>query len=152
MDAPASQPALRLVGASEPPPPAATSLARAMAAIERANRESAALSHDDVRHIFAREVAGSLQGGRAAVLTPETRRRLLARAGRLGLRPFDASLVIAVTQDNARRGAPSDALESDERLDLIRPERPLIPTARIISLTLLAAAALLALLISWVLA
>jgi len=123
-----------------------------MAAIERANRESARLSHEDVRRIFALEVASSLQGGRAALLTPERRRRLLARAGQLGLRPFDASLVIAVTQDNARRGAHPSALRDDARLDLVgAPEQPR-DWRLAIALTAVATATLLALLVAWVLA
>ena len=37
-------------------------------------------------------------------MTPERRARVLQTAERLGLRPFDANLIIAIVQDHARRG------------------------------------------------
>ena len=39
-----------------------------------------------------------------AVLPFERREGLMALAQRLGLRPFDANLIVAVVQDRARRG------------------------------------------------
>lgn len=39
-----------------------------------------------------------------AIIAPESRSRLLASGKRLGLRDFDTSLIIAIVQDNARRG------------------------------------------------
>jgi hypothetical protein len=56
------------------------------------------------RQAFASEVEATLQGGRAAILTPESRDQLLGLAERLGLRTFDAHLLIATVQDAARRG------------------------------------------------
>ncbi len=53
---------------------------------------------------FADDVRKSIEGGRAAILRPERRRELFTRATSLGLRPFDATLVIAIVQDAARRG------------------------------------------------
>ena len=85
---------------------------RARRAIANANRRAAAVDSVQAHRLFALRVGQALDGGRAAVLTPENRRRLLATAQRLGLRPFDANLAIAVMQDGVRRGEPvgDDAL------------------------------------------
>lgn len=56
------------------------------------------------RQIFAQAVEDCMQGGRSAIITPVDRDELLARAKQLGLRPFDAHLLIATVQDAARRG------------------------------------------------
>lgn len=42
------------------------------------------------------------------LLIPEDRRALMDHAARLGMRPFDASLVIAIVQDARRRGEEAD--------------------------------------------
>lgn len=70
--------------------------------VERENQHAATLSPDDARWILARRTAEAIEGGRAAILRPEVRVRLLAIGQRLGLRPFDANLVIAIVQDEAR--------------------------------------------------
>lgn len=62
------------------------------------------LAAGDPRWVFAARVASQLEGGRAGVLRPERRERLMRTAKMLGLRAFDASLVIALVQDSARRG------------------------------------------------
>lgn len=59
------------------------------------------LGSDDPRWILARETARAMGG---AVLPFERREGLMALAQRLGLRPFDANLIVAVVQDRARRG------------------------------------------------
>ncbi len=64
------------------------------------------------RQAFAGEVEATLQGGRAAILTPESRDSLLRTAQRLGLRTFDAHLVIATVQDAARRGERAWLIEA----------------------------------------
>lgn len=81
-------------------------------------RSAAALPEADARAIFAQGVERNLEGGRAAILRPENRRRLLTHAAELGLRTFDASLIIAIAQDAARR---SRAPRSDPRLRLVHP-------------------------------
>lgn len=82
-------------------------------AIADENRAAASLS-DDVRRVLAITTAQALEGGRAAILRPDRRRKLVTTATRLGLRPFEANLVIAIVQDGARRGlAPTAASESD---------------------------------------
>lgn len=118
-----SAPTLRLVNGE--PSPAGAPLperdARRAQAVAAENRAAAALSVDDARVIFAAEVAGQLQGGLVALLTPERRRRLVARAEGLGLRPFDANLIIAIVQDRARGGEFDSGAEEDVRLGMIRP-------------------------------
>ena len=55
----------------------------------------------DPRWVLAVRAAEALEG---ALLAPEKRKLLLRLARVLGLTPFDANLVIAVVQDQARRG------------------------------------------------
>lgn len=71
---------------------------------EQAIRAARTLAPEDARRILLRRAAREIEGGRAAIIRPEVRRRLLQTAERLGVRPFDANLVIAVVQDRARRG------------------------------------------------
>ncbi len=101
----ASQPHLKLVGRGDRD--AAASWARDRAAREsvvRENRAAAAnrtLDPADVRWVLAVRTQSLLQG---TALTPERRERVLRTAKHLGVRPFDANLIIAIVQDHARRG------------------------------------------------
>lgn len=61
---------------------------------------------NDARWRLATETQRALQG---AVLAYEDRRELLALANRLGIRAFDANLILAVVQDRARRGEPLES-------------------------------------------
>ncbi len=116
MPTPLSSNPLRLArDPAGPIPPAQADLD----AVASANRESARLDGSDTRTIFAARVAESLEGGRAAVLTPENRRRLVGAATRAGLRPFDANLVIAIVQDGARRGESVHNKLTSSRLRLV---------------------------------
>jgi hypothetical protein len=120
--APSRRAALRPATGAE----AALRLAERRAAedrVARANAASVTLSALDPRWVLAVAVSREVQGGRAAVLTPESRRRLIGAGGRLGLRPFDANLVIAIVQDAARSGA--DPLDRDvvARLHLVGADR-----------------------------
>lgn len=72
--------------------------------VERENRSAAGLTPVDARALLGEATAAALDGGRAAILSPERRRRLVAMGERLGVRAFDANLVIAVVQDRVRRG------------------------------------------------
>jgi hypothetical protein len=85
--------------------------ARARREVEEANRQAAAFAQEDhtpdVRRALASRIAESLEGGRAAILPVERRKELVSAAGRLGIRPFEANLVIALVQDAARRGEPT---------------------------------------------
>lgn len=79
---------------------------QARRAVTQANVESAydaTLDPNDPRWLVAVETAQSLEG---SLLTFERRRRILALAQRVGVRPFDANLIIAAVQDRARRGEP----------------------------------------------
>jgi hypothetical protein len=61
---------------------------------------------NDARWKLAQETQGALQG---TVLAFEDRRTLLALAQRLGIRSFDANLIVAIVQDRARRGEPLES-------------------------------------------
>ncbi|MCW5777162.1 MAG: hypothetical protein KIS87_12060, partial [Phycisphaeraceae bacterium] len=75
----------------------------------------------DARWAMAVRAAASLEGGRAAVLPPEKRDRLVALGVNLGLRPFDTNLVIAIVQDAARLGEGPHGPSVEPRLRLVRP-------------------------------
>lgn len=92
--------------------------------LDQTRRATPALMGDDARWVFAVRVRREVQGGHAAIVTPESRKRLLKLANRLGLRDFDANLVIAIVQDDARTHGgtlpvPSDAVRGP--LNLVRP-------------------------------
>lgn len=92
--------------------------------LDQTRRATPALLGDDARWVFAVRVRREVQGGHAAIVTPESRKRLLKLANRLGLRDFDANLVIAIVQDDARTHGgtlpvPSDAVRGP--LNLVRP-------------------------------
>ena len=57
---------------------------------------------------FQRAVTRTLQG---SLLPAESRRELMSHANELGMRPFEATLIIAMAQDRARHGL--SPLESD---------------------------------------
>lgn len=97
-------------------------LARASDAL-RAARQRAATDHPDdrlpphdARRVLAVAAFTALEGGRAAVLRPVRRQRLSRLAAQLGLRLFDASLIIAIAQDAARHGESAPVLD---RLSLV---------------------------------
>ncbi len=94
---------------------------RAADRIASENRSAATLSDDDARSILALRVREQLQGGTTAILTPERRSTLLTTATMLGLRPFDANLIIAIVQDAARRGEGVEHPQTDGRLKMVPP-------------------------------
>jgi hypothetical protein len=70
----------------------------------RENRRAAqnpTLEPTDPRWVLAARAYSQLQG---STMTPERRQRVMRTANLLGVRPFDASLIIAIVQDRARRG------------------------------------------------
>jgi hypothetical protein len=102
---------LRIAVETRPrPDPRAERVYRQAVALETLRaREAArqrALDPTDPRWLLATETQKALQG---AVLAFEDRRRLLALAQRVGIRPFDANLIVALVQDRARRGEPIEA-------------------------------------------
>jgi hypothetical protein len=109
----------RAAPATQPDDDARAARERAAAAVARANAESAQLSDGDARRILALRVHASLEGGNAAVLRPAARQRLVRLATDLGLRAFDAHLVIAIAQDAARRGEPIAGEAATARLRLV---------------------------------
>jgi len=134
-------PALRLVnaGVAFPPPwslesdtsalvPPSQRQARrrviARESVTKENISASKLKGTDARWVFAVLVSKSLEGGRAAILTPESRERLVASAVSMGLRPFDANLVIAIVQDCTRCGHDRLCDETESRLTLVRPPEP----------------------------
>jgi hypothetical protein len=82
----------------------------------------------DPRWVLAVRTAEHLQG----TVIPSARREMLIRAGQtLGLSAFDASLVIAVIIEQARRGIPPHACPSAGEADLRMvplPKRHALPT------------------------
>lgn len=83
-------------------------------------RGAATITPHDARWILAVRTSQMVQGRRAGIITPDARARLLSLASGLGLRPFDANLVIAIVQDGARRGEPLDD-QTRSRLTLVHP-------------------------------
>ncbi len=82
-------------------------------------RESArepAFDPTDARWKLAIAAQRALEG---AVLAYDERRRLLDLATRIGIRPFDANLILAIVQDRARRG---------ETLESAAPTLAIIPS------------------------
>jgi hypothetical protein len=77
------------------------------------------LAPTDARVVLARRASELLEGGRAARLAPERRQGLERLATRLGLRAFDASLVIAIAQDAARTGTHAGSSDVEGRLGLV---------------------------------
>ena len=120
MSSAAFQPRLRLVGGDEPAPlalplrdrgPMALRMTPADAAVIKENRlaahageiDSSEIDPRDPRWVLAMQTHARLQG---TMLTPERRDELMVSGRRLGLRPFESNLVIAVVQDRARREQP----------------------------------------------
>ncbi len=109
-----SHPQLRLVGD--------TAVADSKGKVTRENLAAARnpeLDPLDPRWVLAARAYSQLQG---TAMPWEGRQRVLRTAGRLGVRPFDANLVIAIVQDNARRGR--DLSETAGPLALLPPTRP----------------------------
>ncbi len=87
---------LRLVGAEE------TNEAHVAAAATATPPEPTPITGaTDPRWVLAVRTAEALQGD---ILPPEHRERLIALAKMMGLTPFDGCLIIAMVQDQARRG------------------------------------------------
>jgi hypothetical protein len=96
----------------------------------------------DPRHVLAQRVSEQLEG---AILPADKRRALLRLGVALGLTLFDANLVLAIVQDQARRGGRSAVgdrltLLSDRSAD--RPARGRTRLAALIIATILGAEAL----------
>jgi hypothetical protein len=145
------QPALRLVHADVA---AAEQVLTSRHAAERGrasrrdvaaeNAAASAMSPLDARWVFAASVAREIElsgAPGAGVLSPERRKTLSRLATRLGLRAFDANLVIAIVQDGCRSGEGALSARIGERLTLVRgrEDRPVM-TVREFAAWLLASA------------
>jgi hypothetical protein len=95
---------------------------RAVAAENRAASGNTTLNPTDPRWVLAARAYSQLQG---VTLSPERRDRVMRTAETLGIRPFDASVIIAIVQDQARRRQPLGAAQP--MLELI--DRPALPGA-----------------------
>jgi len=123
-------------------------LARARVASEN---KGAALGAGDARWAMACRVATRIEGGRSAVIRPEVRERLVTQARLLGLRAFDANLIIAIVQDAARTGREPLDDEVAARLRLVRaPEVEARSVWPMVAASIALGAAVLAALIVWV--
>lgn len=122
----------------------------AASSVARENRRAAtnpALEPTDPRWVLAVRAYSQLQG---TTLTPERRRRVLKTAAQLGVRPFDANVIIAIVQDHARNGRTlANAAPTLKLLQEPHSARDSAVTIRWLA-ALTAAAALNLLLIWWV--
>jgi hypothetical protein len=123
-----SRPSLRLVAdeasARSVSPRTGRLRARAASRVSRENAAASRLCSSDARWVLAVRTAQALEGGKLAMLRPERRRELVAMATRVGLRDFDANLVIAIVQDGARSGEGALGDEIVGRLGMLRAASP----------------------------
>ncbi len=101
------------------------------------NRSAAGIGPDDPRWVLAVRAAQLIEGGRAAILTAQKRRELTRLAIRMGLREFDAALVIAIVQDAARSGRGGGVIvpvaqDTMARLRLVSPAEPCAKPAEVV--------------------
>jgi hypothetical protein len=126
--------------------------ARKLAVVEemlraRESTRQNTLDPTDPRWAIACATRDALQG---SVLTYENRRKVMLLAQRVGIRPFDANLIVAIVQDRARRGEPIE--DAADALSVIpkpsaRPRRA--ATAWIWAAAILVAILVDAVLIGW---
>ena len=109
---------MRLVGHRDPEARHAWTTTELQQDVTKENKAAAGLKTPtlDPRWHLATQAYRQLQQG---PLTPGQRERLIGEADGLGLRPFDASLIIAIAQDHARTGRP--LLEAEPTLMLVNP-------------------------------
>jgi len=79
------------------------------------------LSATDPRWVLARRVSEAMQG---AVLEPAQRDRLIRLGRVMGLNAFESNLVIAIVQDQARRGLTIDGAVASLGMVPISGRRP----------------------------
>lgn len=94
---------LRLVGVNEASEGSAQRARQAVASENRAAAANTGLDPTDPRWVLAVRAYSQLQG---TALSFDRRRRLMRTANGLGVRSFDANMIIAIVQDHARRGSP----------------------------------------------
>ncbi len=120
-------------------------------AVSAENRRAAAnpdLRPGDPRWVLAVRAYSQLEG---STLTPERRRKVLRTAEQLGVRPFDANVIIAIVQDHARAGRSlHNAAPTLKLLNEPKQSTDSMHTTRWLA-ALVAAAAMNFLLIWWIL-
>ncbi|MHC4416106.1 MAG: hypothetical protein ACYS0G_12565 [Planctomycetota bacterium] len=118
-----SQPDLRLAGSDDAWAQvwkSTASRAREKVADEnRAAFRNFSLNPSDPRWALAVRAYSQLQG---TTLTLERRQRMMRTARQLGIRPFDANIIIAIVQDHARRG--TDLSAAAGTIALLPPPAP----------------------------
>jgi hypothetical protein len=95
---------------------------RATNAVARENVAAAnnpQLQPNDPRWVLAVQTAAQLEGDR---LTPEARKRIERTAKLLGVRPFDANVIMAIVQDYARRKQPISS--SAQMISMVQQRTP----------------------------
>jgi len=97
------QPKLRLVGAETPDSAASWHASRAVASENVSASRNPQLAPNDPRWVLAVQTAAQLEGDR---LSPEARKRIERTAKLLGVRTFEANVIMAIVQDHARRHQP----------------------------------------------
>lgn len=139
------RPAVRLATGDDPD--------RARFAVERETRAAAGrmdLDPTDPRWVLAVRTASQMEDG---ILTPERRARVMRTAQQLGIRPFDAGMVIAVVQDRLRqRGSLADVAPQLRMISTpVTPKRrvPAMPASLRFLFAAIAAAGLVLLMIRW---
>lgn len=80
-----------------------------------------AVDPEDPRWMLALATHQSLQG---SMLAFEDRRKVLLLAQRIGIRPFDANLIVAIVQDRARRGEPLEEVAEAIGVVPLPPAKP----------------------------
>ena len=112
---------MRLVGQHDPVAMDAWTLSAERSAVRRENVAAADIRIPslDPRWQLATNAYSQLQQG---PLSPAQRTRLIDDASAMGLRTFDASLIIAIAQDHARNGRPLQ--DAASTLDLVRIKPP----------------------------
>ena len=113
----------RLVGHEDPESAAAWNRMAAQSDISEENLSAARLhlGNVDPRWRLARLAYDTLRNG---PISAQQREGLVQEGGTLGLRPFDASLIIAIAQDHARTGRSLAEVAPTLRLvDPVQPER-----------------------------
>ena len=108
-----SPPYLRLVGVNNAGPD--HRVRQAVITENRAAKANLDLDPTDPRWVLAVRAYTQLEG---STLTFDRRERLMRHAKGMGVRPFDASLILAIVQDRARRGGSlSDAASTVAMLE-----------------------------------
>lgn len=139
MNAQPFQPELRLAGRCDPEVLQAWKEARdareQVIHETRAAARNTQLDPTDARWVLAARAYSQLDG---ATLGPRGRDRVLGAARSMGVRPFDANLIMAIVQDGARRG--EDLGATQPRLALLAPPPP-VTRPSMVRWTFIAAAA-----------